>query len=76
MCTQIYKNIASLTSLLRKGWNEISPYKARDICSTPPHQIKAIVQNVGGYIEYFFFGYLQLTYELIFFVINMIYLHP
>ena len=71
-----YKNIASLTSSLRKVWDEISPYKARDICANPPHQIKAVVQNVGGYIEYLFFGYLQLTFELIFFVINMFYLHP
>ena len=48
-------HLSSLTGALRKVWDEISPYKARDICATLPNQIKAVVQNVGGYIEYFFF---------------------
>ena len=75
MCNKNYKNIACLTSALRKVWDKISLYKAHNICANPPHQIKAVVQNLGGYIENFF-DYLHLTYEFIISVINMIYLHP
>ena len=55
--------------------DEITSFKVHDACTAAPQRIKAVGQNSEGYIIYFF-GYLQLTCELIFFIINMIYLHP
>ena len=60
---------------LKKTWNEINRYEVRDICTNLPHLIKAVVKNGWGYIECFF-CHLQLTYETMFFIIYMIYLHP
>ena len=49
-----YKNEAALTRALKKEWDEVTPDNVCDICTTAPCRIKALVQNGGSYIEYFF----------------------
>ena len=51
MCNIDYKNVAALTSTLKKAQDRITPDEVRDICTVLPHQIKVVVKNGGGYIE-------------------------
>ena len=51
-----YKNVAALPPALKKAWDE-TMMEVQDIWADAPSQIKAVVQNGGGHIEYFFWPF-------------------
>ena len=53
-CNKNYINVTALTCAMKKAWDEITSNKVRAIYSAAPHWIKAVVQNGGGWVKYFF----------------------